>query len=66
MRELKSIHLKGEYWRNKHCKQCIEGFSERKKIHYVYEIVGGTKGPDGAGDMVDVDIISNQYKNTFS
>ena len=27
MRELKSIHLKGEYWRNKHCKQCIEGFS---------------------------------------
>ena len=27
MKELKSIHKKGEYWRNKYCKQCIEGFS---------------------------------------
>ena len=25
-------------------------------------LVGGTKGPDGKGDMVDVDIISQQYK----
>ena len=24
-------------------------------------LVGGTKGPDGKGDMVDVDIISQQY-----
>ncbi len=36
---------------------------ERKKIALCLSgIVGGTKGPDGAGDMVDVDIISNQYK----
>jgi len=27
MKELKKIHKKGEYWRNKYCKQCIEGFS---------------------------------------
>ena len=27
MKELKSIHKKGEYWRNENCKQCIEGFS---------------------------------------
>ena len=34
---------------------------ERKKIALCLSgIVGGTKGPDGAGDMVDVDIISNQ------
>ena len=24
-------------------------------------IVGGTKGRDGKGDMVDIDTISNQY-----
>tara|TARA_Y100001938_G_C7988954_1_gene378425 strand:- start:12 stop:788 length:777 start_codon:yes stop_codon:yes gene_type:complete len=36
---------------------------ERKKTALCLSgIVGGTKGPDGAGDMVDVDIISNQYK----
>ena len=40
---------------------------ERKKTALCLSgIVGGTKGPDGAGDMVDVDIISNQYKKHIS